>query len=234
MLGLPPPPKKKNLNKKILKYCKILPMKKEETGSCPFILFSFFPLPSSWTLHGFFFPSTFVSDGKFLIQHTGFVPIWKWKGNTFALRYTEGHLLKPRQSSKVHLPAARLVVRGNCICAFSPNGSLRLSRSDLSNIATFARARGGGKKERKKTHPILGCEGCASLVLCLGQPFHRSTDIVKRGQEGSKPAAWHPFDCLPRPRKEQCLHEPCKYKSRASLGKIPSTSLILVLPQVAV
>lgn len=162
----------------------------------------------------FFFPTTSVSDGKFLIQHTGFVPIWKWKGNTFALRDTEGHLLKPRQSGKVHLPAARLVARGNCICPFSPKDSLQLSRS---NIDAFDGAR--KKKKERKTHPVLGCKGCASLVLCLAQPFHRSTDIVKRGQEGSKPAAWHPFDRLPWPRKEQWLQEPCKHKMSASPGK---------------
>lgn len=212
----------KKIDTKILKYQSLQNStykKRAETGSCSFILFSFFPLPSSWTLHDFFFPSTFVSDGKFLIQHTGFVPIWKWKENTFALRYTEGHLLKPRQSGKVHLPAARLVARGNCICPFSPNGSLHLSRSDLSNIATFEGAR-KKKKKRKKKHPVLGCKGCASLVLCLAQPFHRSTDIVKRGQEGSKPAAWHPFDRLPWPRKEQWLQESCKYKTNTSPGKI--------------
>jgi len=108
-----------------------------------------------------------------------------------------------------------------------PNGSLQL-RSDLSNITTFARAR-----EKKVKHPILGCEGCASLVHCLGQAFHRGADIVKRGQEGSKPAAWHPLDCLLWPRKEQWLQELFKYK-RASPGKISSMSLISVLPQVGV
>lgn len=118
----------------------------------------------------FFFPFTFVSDGKFLIQHTGFVPIWKWKGNTFALRYTEGHLLKPRQSSKVHLPAARVVARGKCICPFSPNGSLRLSRSDLSNIATFAGVRKKKKKEKPPCTWMQGlCIPCALSGVTLSQ-----------------------------------------------------------------
>lgn len=165
------PLQKKSLDTKILKYQFLQNStykKKAETGSCSFILFSFFPLPSSWTLHDFFFPSTFVSDGKFLIQHTGFVPIWKWKGNTFALRYTEGHLLKPRQSGKVHLPAARLVARGNCICPLSPNGSLQLSRSDLSNIATFDGAR--KKKERKNTL-YLDARAVHPLCFVWRNPF---------------------------------------------------------------
>ena len=76
-------------------------------------------------------------------------------------------MLMPRQSSKVHVPAARLVARGNCIRPLSPNGSLRLSRSDLSNIA---RAREKKEKERKNTL-YLDARAVHPLCFVWGNPF---------------------------------------------------------------
>lgn len=61
------------------------------------------------------------------------------------------------------------MARGNCICPFSPNGSLQLSRSDLSNIATFAGAR--KKKERKKTTLYLDARAVHPLCFVWGNPF---------------------------------------------------------------
>lgn len=80
-------------------------------------------------------------------------------------------MLKPRQSSKVHLPAARLVARGNCNCPFSPKGSLWLSRSDLSDITIFAQARGREKKEERKNTLYLDARAVHPFCFVWANPF---------------------------------------------------------------